>query len=708
MMIITLAALLAAPADPGLPVSAWVTPVRDWKTAAIPRERYLEIIEGLCRFSIRHQDGKGAIIDPFVDREFQYATPYFAYAVGALVEAGRARDLLSHGVRAMEHATTSFAGGRKTIPDDHGEFFVPVLTGALDLYRGLAPDATLSRWRERLKVPLTQVIRGGTNNWETYPMKGEWMRARAGLVRSEDAIAYIERVWRDRQAARIVPAPWYLYRDLTSDPDTLSVEAVGRGNLLGLVHHGYAGPSRAAIERAAESATLVALLLQEPSGQAPTNGRTDNHVWVDVGYQLSFEVMAERLFERGEVRRAGQLRRAALLALGGIDRWRREDGAWAGSYFITKNRLDPKLRVGYQTASQYSNYNGSLMYHLAEAYHVRHSAIDEQPTPSELGGYAFALDDKFAAVFANAGGLLVQANLRGQVGVSNGNRWTPLGVVRFARAGWDSRLGPSDGALDETGGVSFAPTFAGKDGWVRLADQGARYGATWSAEFVHPVMVRGALEYRPKTGQSGPAFRQELLITPDFVLSTVRQLGGQTVGWGVTWPVLESDGRPLTVRRGPRMVSLSFPRAADEQSFIAVDGPVTFTDEAAVRGSYGDLRPIRVVTRGTSNTTLIYPRGSGDPTAEDVGRSFRRTARGFRTLVGTVDGRVYIGRSAAGGEGSRVDLDGDGRPEVTFTPRCQFLVRHRGGKVTELEVDRPTVAVVQGRRVQLGPHTPYP
>ena len=43
----------------------------------------------------------GAIIDPFLKREHQYATPYFAYAVGTLTAAGRARDLLPSGVKAI-------------------------------------------------------------------------------------------------------------------------------------------------------------------------------------------------------------------------------------------------------------------------------------------------------------------------------------------------------------------------------------------------------------------------------------------------------------------------------------------------------------------------------------------------------------------------------------------------------------------------------
>ena len=178
-----------------------------------------------------------------------------------------------------------------------------------------------------------------------------------------------------------------------------------------------------------------------------------------------------------------------MLAFQSIGRWRRSDGPWAGSYYVTKNHFDPALRVGYQPASQYSNYNGSLMFHLAEAAHARAHEIPERPSPTEIGGYTVAMDPEFASVFANAGGMQMQANLRGQTAVTHANRWTPLGVVRFARAGWDTRLGPSDGALTaETvaRGVTFAPTFPENGQWLRMAELSDRYEGGWSVQFVHP------------------------------------------------------------------------------------------------------------------------------------------------------------------------------------------------------------------------------
>src|SRR4051812_17289907 len=74
------------PAQPVVTTGYHLT-ARPWKPLAISKSQYLDVLEGLCRFTSRHQNAEGAVIDPFLKREHQYATPYFAYAVGTLVHA---------------------------------------------------------------------------------------------------------------------------------------------------------------------------------------------------------------------------------------------------------------------------------------------------------------------------------------------------------------------------------------------------------------------------------------------------------------------------------------------------------------------------------------------------------------------------------------------------------------------------------------------
>src|SRR4051812_4663808 len=73
------APLSAQDLPPTLPDLPFHLTARPWKPLATPRDAYLDAIEGLCRFTAKHQDAKGAVIDPFLKREHQYATPYFAF-----------------------------------------------------------------------------------------------------------------------------------------------------------------------------------------------------------------------------------------------------------------------------------------------------------------------------------------------------------------------------------------------------------------------------------------------------------------------------------------------------------------------------------------------------------------------------------------------------------------------------------------------------
>jgi hypothetical protein len=696
-------ALDSLPQD--LPTIRYHLTARPWKPLGIPPTAYLDRIEGECRFWVNHQDASGAIIDPFNKREWQYSTPYLAYAVGTLISAERAKDLLGKGVLAMDHACANFASGKT---DGHSEFFVPPLTGALALYAPHVPATKIQAWRTQMSATFRP---GGTNNWRTYFMKGQWLRAQAGLLSVESATREIESDWLGSQRDRIVQSRWNLYHDTSSDPDSLAVEAVGRGNLLALDSLGYSGGSHDAIQASVRRGTQTTLLTQDPTGQAPTNGRTDDHVWVDVGYQVAFETMAEEAQARHDSWRAGQYRHAAELAFQNIERWHRSDPEWKGSFFVTKNKFDPALRVGYQTASQYSNYNGSILFHTAEAYHTRRSTIPESPAPVEIGGYAFATDSSFSAAFANAGGMAMEIDLRGATGLVYNHYWTALGVVRLGRPGWDTRLGPSDGVRESSSGtgISFAPTWQELGTWLRLASVPERYRGTFTTTFAHPLLTRCKVIWQPVSGQSGPTFTQLFTITPDGILSRVTQTGA-SAGWGMTYPILQNDGAtPLiqSVSSAHRIARVSFPGGTDVENFILLNtAGVAMSPGTPLRSSYGFLTPVQASTTDDQHCTFIYPEGAGDPSAEAVRDSFRITGDGFISVLGRVEGMLYVGRTSAGGFGTGMDLTGKGVPDLTFSASCGFLLQLKDGVVTALETDRPVTASIKGKSVQLEAFSP--
>jgi hypothetical protein len=671
---------------------------REWESSGLTRAVLLQRLESLARFAVRHQNADGAFVDPVLGREHQYATPYLAYSLATLIDAGRAPDLLNAAERATAHAVHQVALGHASIPDGHGEFFLAPLVGAVQMLEARVHEDQFYVWSDALSVSIERVIESRTakiNNWRTYAMKGEWLRARAGWIPRDDAVAFIEDAWlRRTQADRVLPTRFAMYRDWNGDPQSLAVEAVGRGNLLALIAEGYDGPSAPAIAEAVHRATGISLLLQDPSGQAPPNGRTDNHVFNDVLYGTIFTAESKRL-RAAEDSRAGQYKRAAALALQSIERWKRTDDRWSGAYSITKNHLPVEDRVGYQPASQVGNYTGAVLYHLAEAIHLWDDGLVELPTPAEIGGYAIALDPAFGAAVLNAGGLQVFVNLRGDSVPKYGDYWTPLGIVRIARTNWDGRLGPSDGARTEAGSVALVPEWFSRGEWVRLPDMAEHYRGTLLPEFVHPLLVRARILYAPVTGVGGPAFTYELTLTPELVHVRVTSPSGTPFRQIV--PVLENDGRALDVRPGTSIVATRYGEGGDEQTIIALGDETFEAGGDSVLSTYGTLKPFRLASDANGAVELlIYPRSPGDPSPEAVRDSFVRSGDGFETVLGTVSGTTYRGRTAAGGYAAAFDIDGDHRPDAEFSEFTGAVVKHEQGSIIRVETDRTIEGRVDG------------
>lgn len=686
-----------------LPEIKYHLTARPWQALNISKDAYLDRVEGIVRQIVKFQNSNGAIIDPYSKHEEQYSTPYFAYSIGVLLSAGRANDLLDEGIKAMNSATGNIAAGVPKIPSDHGEFFLAPLSGAIPLYTPHITTSQLAVWKERMATPVEKILRGRTHNWRTYAMKGEWYRAKNGYVKKPEAVAWLEDSWLATQKRRLTNNSWNFYHDETSDPDTWPYESAARGNLINMVFDGYDGASRNDMLTLLKRGTQSSLLFQDPTGQGAAGGRSGNHTWNDIVMANGYETMAELAYSEGDSRLAGQYRRAAALGFLSVQRWLRPDG----TYSVTKNQFNPSQRVRYATYSHFTNYNGYMMFHMAENYLRHTSVIPEQPAPNEIGGYSVTTDTSLATAVANAGGMQMEVSLRGAKDPKHGVYWTALGAVRFSRTGWDSRLGPSDGVRETMSkqGTSFAPVFLENGKWIRVASIPDRYEATFNTLFSHPLLVRCQVIYKPKSGKTGPTFTNNFSVTPDGILSI---LTSDSKEYGVTYPLLTYDGTTkLKTAFTTHIASTSFPQGTDEQHYIALNPSATLTtSEALNRSSYGDLLPVRMVSKTSINVTYIYPRSAGDPSAEAVRTSYTRTDKDFSTILGRVKGDTYVGRTSAGGIADSIDLDLDGTADTKFSTSCGFILQLKDGKVTTVEADRAVVATIQGKEVNLQPYTP--
>lgn len=93
---------------------------------------------------------------------------------------------------------------------------------------------------------------------------------------AEEAVAFIEKAWLEQtQRARIQSDRHHLYQDWSSDPQSLAVEAVGRGNLLSLVLEGYNGPSSEKMAKAVRTEPMPPCFYRHPMYRLqPMEGRT--------------------------------------------------------------------------------------------------------------------------------------------------------------------------------------------------------------------------------------------------------------------------------------------------------------------------------------------------------------------------------------------------------------------------------------------------
>jgi hypothetical protein len=856
-------ALLAQPAPdshpPDLPDLHWHLTARPWQPVNARAGELLDQMDqaahALAPFQYWDATNaadvqNGALIDPIDHTEIQYGTPTFAFNVAALLSKGRAADLVTQGARALDRSTLNIATGYAN--QGHGEFFCAPMVKAIRLLEALQsryPEVItperLKTWKERLATPRTSFMYLRVRqNWRTFAMDGEWLRQQDGYI--TDGVDWIEKCWTNwdegDQRARLLEDQdqyhlkpcFYLYHDNRpnppgsransptysgADPQTFTYNGAVAANLLDLLAQGYNGPSADEMSGILGRSMRSSLLLLSGSGEAPAGGRTGEHCWDDTIYANAFELMARREQREGNLRLAGEFQHAAGLLLKSHARFQQENGLFS----ITKNQYPASWKVHYATWSGVVNYENFDMGCFAGTLLADQANIAEQPAPAEIGGYAMQLDPSFAQVFLNAGGLQMQICTRGETDNYGLVQWHTLGITRFSRTGWDGRLGPGAGCVnnDFSDGVSFSPVFFEAGKWQRVCLEPKRFQGGFKAEFVHPLLLRGVYTIAPVGTNTGPAFQMHLTLTPDGALvDTVRMSG--TNKFGVVWPLLEFDGRTVLNKKVGRFIaSTAYPRISgvvnrlpgdahqvwrgvdggeggaseigfqyalepgakttrraglmingvaqpalvflstgglksghqlyvpvtlapgtkntisldagsndqgltvdelrvhpalrsttepDQENFIALQ-PTHQLDASApaVRGGYGDFLPVRVTddqSQGGPVETFVYPRSAGDPEAESVRSSFVRNGEDFSSVLGRVQGTLYVGRTSAGGFGKAIDLAGDGRDDVIFDKPCAFILQLRNGRVTALEADRSVSAMLGGRKLTLAPFSP--
>ena len=723
-----------------LPTTHWHTTARSWTPLNVPASSYLTRANNLTSWWAQNTNNSDGCMDEDTYNPFDAARGVhlptseaeggiLGFSVGVQnslgVTTNRAKGILSMNCdTASYHSSVS-----------GGDFAIGLADHAIVLMASFAGASDVNNWKSNMNF-IESGIPGNTNNWVTYDMWGFWVaNSINGFSAFNNATNTIEGWWTGNngngtnQGARMSDQPWNLYQDLTGVPDSLSVERVGGGNILNLLADGYNGPSSSAMSTASQNAAMTDLLMAAADGSNPAGGRQTDQNWVDSGQQLTFDTMAQRVGSNNPFL-AGQFQRAAMMSFNSVRNYLIPSSACCNGlvYFPVKNHFDPSLGIGEQaqnggaTAWDDMQYNGSIQFQEFQSYRQRVlSSVAEQPTPVEIGGYAFSLPSDWSQAFVDAGGTAVQLALTGATSQSNHQYWTVPGINRIGRVGWENRLGPMDGSWAYLGsGANFGPTWiTSGTSWTRLAQNPATCSGNFSTTFANPAVTFAQVVW----SCGNISFTQNLTVTPDGVLSQTT-CSGCTSTWGMTFPMLVDDGTTSPNNFGATVTTTSIGGNAagivqsmwpngDQQNYMLISHNSYFlTAESNVVTSFGDITPVRAwsgtgtSTPDASQVTFVYPRHSSDPLASAVQAGMNITGTNTYTnsalnssVVSGGNGTYYIGTTAAGGWAQTVTLPGG---TLSFNTPCQFIAQlNASGQVTALEVDRSVTATVPGTT----PHT---
>ena len=517
---------------------AAASPVPGWAPIGLGRDVYLRLIGGIVGFFASAQDARGAIVDPYEQKERQYSTPAFALAGATLCAARPDPALLAAVVKAMQASCADLADGKAA--DGHADFFTVLLMHADRTLAPLAGEAAAAAWRRDLarivpeKIYRRQPTDKAINNWNLVAVAGEWMRTRAGSGASD--------AWVEASLERQLPlfTACGMYRD-PNDP--MAYDHFARLWALDLMDEGYRGPQAAALETVLDRGAWASLLMQSPWGELPCGGRSAHHQWNEAEQAVTCESFARRFAARGDQVAARACKRAARLSARSITRWVRP----SGELWVVKNRMDPRLRHGYESYSFHSQYNLLTAAMLAIAWARADDTIAEGPCPADTGGFAFALQPAFHKVVANAGGTYVEIDTGADL------HYNPTGLLRIHHRDVPPETlsdgvcaAPSYGVpAKPERALAFGPAWRDRAGaWHTLAEHAGvdLDPVTVTLNHATTSLVEIEIVYRGRLRGGATGVVEHVTITPGRV-DVGHRVEGDVEAVRQFWPFLLTDGQ---------------------------------------------------------------------------------------------------------------------------------------------------------------------
>ncbi|MCU9614844.1 hypothetical protein OEV98_14970 [Caldibacillus lycopersici] len=404
--------------------------------------QYLNTIESMVRYFSTCMDEVGRIIDPYMERETQYATPAYAAATALLFTQRPYEWMLESASKALDCSLRQMVN--ETCADGHSNFYTTMVVYAYEKLAHHVSEAKRDEWVALFSEINPKTLYQKTiNNWKIVALAGEYLRDTKNLGPAINLAAFD-----DALAPQMELLTEY---GLYVDPNGPLAYAMFTRNYLRLILlEGYAGRYKETLAECCRRGELSSLFMQSPTGEMPTGGRSAQHQWNEAQQAFQFEIAANEYAKKGDWKLAAAFKRGAHLSLDSIQRWKRP----TGELNVVKNFADPSIRLGYESYSFHSQYNLLAAYFLALAYEQASEEIGEIQAPAEVGGFTIWMEPFFHKLIINVAGHYIEYQTEGD------DQYTPTGIVRIQRKGIWPTIGPSDGTpVSSKRALSFAPAW---------------------------------------------------------------------------------------------------------------------------------------------------------------------------------------------------------------------------------------------------------
>ena len=376
----------------------------DYVSTGLTRDTYLDMMEPIVKMAAEWVDEKGAVIDPVLNKEWGQTSSRFASAGAILLYFNRLPELKEKIYRVLDYTCDKLS--RPEVTECSPDFWMRELTVAVTVLTHLAPPEKVERWRQALaKVSPEDVYKavdksgetlGQLHNWALFGASGEAMRQAMSIPGPEGVF------WGDAFFDRYLEPQYHyftekgMYRD-PNDPFTYDITT--RFQLSCALMWGYRGRNFDKINEILRQGALTTLQYMSPQGYVPFGGRSSQFQFQEAMVAAMSELEALR-YRDSQPQIAGMFKRQAHLGTRLIYPYLVEEKP----HRHIKNYFAPETLHGCDRYGQYSVYSLLAAGFLGMAALFADDSIQETPTPSEWGSYAFPLRGAFHKIFINCQG----------------------------------------------------------------------------------------------------------------------------------------------------------------------------------------------------------------------------------------------------------------------------------------------------------------